>query len=156
EYAEILETTNDAGQLTKPDTVRLLDLSTTDLATLQEGLYARKSWLAQSGNEQIAMRLLKAAARGCVYCRANPDDCAQTATETGADRPAQHQKWVMNETNALIWPSPNGFGVIDPTAWDKTAQLAIAAGLIKAAPQADAVRTDLITQALSGLADLDT
>ena len=35
-----------------------------------------------------------------------------------------HQLWQMNEVNKLIWPSPDGIGVIDQAAWDQTVQIA--------------------------------
>ena len=40
----------------------------------------------------------------------------------------------MNEINALIWPSPNGIGVIDKVFWDQTAQIAQTYGIIKNPP----------------------
>jgi NitT/TauT family transport system substrate-binding protein len=30
----------------------------------------------------------------------------------------------MNEINKLIWPSPNGIGMVDKTAWDQTVKIA--------------------------------
>jgi NitT/TauT family transport system substrate-binding protein len=30
----------------------------------------------------------------------------------------------MNEINKLVWPSPNGIGLVDKTAWDQTVKIA--------------------------------
>jgi NitT/TauT family transport system substrate-binding protein len=30
----------------------------------------------------------------------------------------------MNEINKLIWPSPNGIGMVDTSAWDQTVKIA--------------------------------
>ena len=59
----------------------------------------------------------------------------------------------MNEVNPLIWPSPNGIGVMDPVLWKQTVDSSPAAGIIKAAPPEDAYRTDLATKALEGITD---
>ena len=62
----------------------------------------------------------------------------------------------MNEVNPLIWPSPDGIGVMDPDAWQHTVDVCIAAGVIPAAPPPDAYRTDLAEAALAALEGLDT
>ncbi len=63
---------------------------------------------------------------------------------------------MMNEINPLIWPSPNGIGILDPTAYQQTVQISKDAGVIKADPAPDAYRTDLAEAALAELADQDT
>ena len=52
-----------------------------------------------------------------------------------------HQTWMMNEINALIWPAPNGIGVMDKAAFQRTAKIAQDFGVIKKAPSADAYTT---------------
>ena len=42
----------------------------------------------------------------------------------GSQLGASHQLWQMNEINKLIWPSPDGIGIIDPAAWDRTVEIA--------------------------------
>jgi NitT/TauT family transport system substrate-binding protein len=63
---------------------------------------------------------------------------------------------MMNEVNPLVWPAPNGIGLVDPAAWQQTVDVALGAGIIKEAPPADAYRTDLAQAALDALADADT
>ena len=62
----------------------------------------------------------------------------------------------MNEINALVWPSANGIGILDPALWKQTVDISVAAGVIKAAPPAEAARTDLAQKALDALSDQDT
>ena len=59
----------------------------------------------------------------------------------------------MNEINPLIWPSPNGIGIMDPAEWQQTVDVALGAGIIKAAPPAEAYRTDLAEAALAELTE---
>jgi NitT/TauT family transport system substrate-binding protein len=62
----------------------------------------------------------------------------------------------MNEVNALVWPSPAGLGVVNPTLWEHTVDVCLGAGFISSAPPAQAVRSDLARAALAELPDLDT
>ena len=67
-----------------------------------------------------------------------------------------HHAWSMNEVNALVWPSPDGIGVVDDTLWQHTVDVLLLAGAIPAPPADEAVRTDLAKAALAELADNDT
>ena len=69
----------------------------------------------------------------------------------GSQLGASHQAWQMNEINALIWPSPNGIGLLDKALYDQTIQIATTYKVLKAAPSADATRTDLAQKALDAL-----
>ena len=53
---------------------------------------------------------LKASIRGWVYARDNAEEAATIVTEAGSTLGKSHQLWMVNETNKLIWPSPNGIG----------------------------------------------
>ena len=44
---------------------------------LQDALFARKAWLDQEGNEDVATRFLEASFRGWIFCRDNPDKCIE-------------------------------------------------------------------------------
>jgi NitT/TauT family transport system substrate-binding protein len=63
---------------------------------------------------------------------------------------------MMNEVNPLVWPSPNGIGILDAGLWQQTVDVSIEAGIITGPPPADAYRTDLAEAALERLADQDT
>ena len=63
---------------------------------------------------------------------------------------------MMNEINPLIWPSPNGIGMMDKAFWDQTVGVATEAKIIPEAPPAEAYRTDLAEAALANITDVDT
>jgi NitT/TauT family transport system substrate-binding protein len=94
---------------------------------------------------------MRASFKGWIYCRENAAECEQFVVDNGSTLGAGHQKWMMNEINALIWPSPDGIGMLSADAWAQTVDTALEAGIIAAAPDADAYRTDLAEKALEGL-----
>ena len=154
EYAQLLETKNpETGKLYQPTDLNVINWNDEGTAMLQDALFARASWLAKPGNEDIAVRFLKASFQGWIYCRSNPADCVKDTLNAGSTLGAGHQTWMMNEINALVWPSPNGIGIMDPAKWQQTVDVALGAGIIKVAPPADAYRTDLATKALLGITD---
>jgi NitT/TauT family transport system substrate-binding protein len=157
EYAQVLEATNpETGELYQPTDLNVINWNDEGVAMLQDALFARAAWLAEDGNEDLAKAFLKASFQGWVYCRENPDDCIQSTVDAGSQLPAGHQRWMMNEINPLIWPSPAGIGMMDTGLWQQTVDVSLGAGVIKAAPPADAYRTDLAEAALAELADADT
>ena len=154
EYAQVLETKNpETGNLYQPTDLNVINWNDEGVAMLQDALFARASWLAEAGNEDIATRFLKASFQGWIYCRTNPADCIQYTVNAGSTLGTGHQTWMMNEINALVWPSPNGIGILDPAAWQQTVDVSLEAGIIKAAPPAEAARGDLATAALAGITD---
>ena len=80
----------------------------------------------------------------------------------GSKLGASHQLWQMNEINKLIWPSPNGIGMVDKAAWDQTVKIAQetknADGdtVLTKAPEGLAYTNDYAQKALAELADEDT
>ena len=58
EYAQLLEATNpDTGDLFQPEDLNVLDYNEHGTAMLQDALWARESWLAEEGNEDVAIAL---------------------------------------------------------------------------------------------------
>ena len=70
--------------------------------------------------------------------------------KNGPALPGGHQKWQMNEINALIWPNKLGIGVMDPKAFNRTAKIAKQFKVIKKAPSG-AYRSDLAKAAVAQL-----
>jgi NitT/TauT family transport system substrate-binding protein len=154
EYAQLLEAKDpETGQLVQPTALNVINWNDQGTAMLQDAIFARASWLSQPGNEDVAIRFLKASFQGWIYCRSNPADCVQYTLKNGSTLGAGHQTWQLNEVNALIWPSPNGIGIMDPALWQQTVDVSLGAKIITAAPPADAYRTDLATKALAGITD---
>jgi NitT/TauT family transport system substrate-binding protein len=157
EYAQMLEATNpETGELYQATDLNVINYNDEGTAMLQDALFARASWLAEAGNEEVATNFLKASFQGWIYCRDNPDACIQYTVNAGSTLGAGHQAWMMNEINPLIWPAPNGIGMMDSALWQQTVDVSLGAGIIKAAPPAEAYRTDLAEAALAALADADT
>ena len=152
EYAQLLETENpETGELFTPDDLNVLDYNEHGTAMLQDALWARESWLAEEGNEDVAIRFLRASFRGWIYCRDNPDDCVQYSLDQGSLWGQGHLTWMMNEINALIWPSPDGIGVLDQAALEQTIETATAGEILTAEPDEGAFRSDLTEAALEGI-----
>ncbi len=144
EYAQVLETVNPkTGELYQPEDLTLIDYNQVGTAMLQDAIHARAAWLAEEGNEEIATKFLAGAFQGWAYCRDNPEDCVQYTVNAGSTLGLGHQRWMMNEVNALIWPSPDGIGSLPAATWDKTVEIMTNAGLLTAPPAEGAFRTDL-------------
>ncbi|MCS7088374.1 MAG: ABC transporter substrate-binding protein [Thermoflexales bacterium] len=152
EYAQVLETRNPkTGELYKPEELNVIDFNEVGTAMLQDGVMARESWLAQPGNEDIAVRFLRATFRGWMFCRDNFDECVQIVLNNGTALGESHMRWQLNEVNALIWPSPNGIGIMDENLYKQTVEIAKTYGILKRDPDPGAYRTDLAKKALEGL-----
>jgi NitT/TauT family transport system substrate-binding protein len=156
EYAQVLETVNpDTGELYKPEDLVVIDYNDVGTAMLQDAVHARAAWLAEEGNEDVAVRFLAGLFKGWAYCRDNPDDCVQFTVDAGSTLGLGHQAWMMNEINALIWPSPDGIGAMNQDTWDQTVAVALGSNVIKAEPAEGAFRTDLAEQARAMIEDVD-
>jgi len=120
-------------------------------AMLQDAVWTTESWLSQAGNEDVAVRFLRATYRGWVFCRDNFDACVQHVLDAGPTLGESHMRWQLNEINKLIWPSPLGIGTMDAALYQQTVDVAIEGAVLTAAPDSGAYRTDLASQALSGV-----
>jgi NitT/TauT family transport system substrate-binding protein len=157
EYAQVLEASNPAtGKLYQPGDLNVINWNDVGTAMLQDSLYARAAWLAQAGNEDIAVKFLTASFRGWMYCRDHAADCVQYTVDAGSTLPAGHQKWMMNEILPLVWPSPNGIGMMDKAAYDQTVKISKDAKIIPGDPTEGAYRTDLAEKALKAITEGDT
>ena len=154
EYAQVLEAEDpDTGELYRPEDMNVIDYNDVGTAMLQDAIFARASWLADGDNEDVATRFLRASFRGWIHCRDNPEECIEFTVNAGSTLGTGHQTWMMNEINALVWPSPNGIGVMDPALWQQTVDISLESEIIAAAPADDAYRTDLAEAALAGIED---
>ena len=53
--------------------------------------------------------------------------------------------------NELVWPSPDGIGVIDEALWDQTVSVATSQKVVAAAPDADAYSNTYVQKAIDAL-----
>jgi NitT/TauT family transport system substrate-binding protein len=152
ELAQVLETKNpETGELYTLDDLVVMKMSDLGTGALEDGIFVREDWIQEEANQDVARRFLKASFRGWIYCRDNPDDCVQYVLDAGPTLGEGHQRWMVNEINALIWPAPQGIGIMDPESWEITKQIATDYGIVKNEPSDDAFRTDLAEAAVNEL-----
>lgn len=156
ELAQVLEFVGDDDEFPvfTLDDLNIIDLNEVGTAMLEDEIYANEDWLAEEGNEDVAVRFLRASFRGWIYCRDNPDDCVGYVLEEGSALGEGHQRWMMNEVNKLIWPSENGIGIADPELVALTAEIALTYGVIQTPMDEGAWRGDLAEQALDSLIEM--
>jgi NitT/TauT family transport system substrate-binding protein len=156
ELAQVLEAKNpDTGQLYQLSDLNVMKMSELGTGALEDGVFVREDWIAEEGNEDIAKRFLKASFRGWVFCRDNQEECLQIVLKNGPTLGEGHQRWQLNEVNKLIWPAPNGIGVMDPEAFNVTNEIALSGKVIKEPASEDAYRTDIAEAAVGELEDED-
>jgi NitT/TauT family transport system substrate-binding protein len=151
EYAQVLEAKNpDTGELYQPEDMTVISMEDAGTAMLQDAIFASQAWLAKAGNEDIAVKFLRASFKGWQYCRDNAASCVDIVLKSDAKLPKGHQTWQLNEINALIWPSPDGIGIMDQAAYDRTIDVALEGKIITKEPT-DGFRNDLAEKALVDL-----
>jgi NitT/TauT family transport system substrate-binding protein len=152
EYAQVLEATNpQTNALYQPTDLNVIDYNEVGTAMLQDAIFARDAWLKEPGNEDVAIRFLRASFQGWIYCRDHAADCIQYTVDAGSTLGAGHQAWMMNEINPLVWPSPQGIGAMPVDTWNQTVSVAKGANIIPGDPDAGAYRTDLAEKARQGI-----
>jgi NitT/TauT family transport system substrate-binding protein len=154
EYAQVLEATNSkTGALYQPEDLNVIDYNEVGTAMLQDAIFVRQAWLDEEGNEDLAVRFLRASFRGWIFCREDPEACIQYTVDAGSTLPSGHQAWMMNEINPLIWPTPNGIGSMNGDLWAQTVRVSIGAGIIPSDPEQGAFRTDLALAARTDITE---
>jgi len=125
EYAQVLEATNPAtGQLYQPGDFSVIDWNATGTAMLQDAIWASSERLGDPAYQDLTTRFIAGSLEGWAYCRDNVESCRDMVVAAGSTLGASHQLWQVNEVNKLIWPSPEGAGMIDEAAWAQTVQVA--------------------------------
>ncbi len=159
EYAQLLETVDpDTGELYQPEDFNVISYQDTVGAMLQDAIWADTERLeSDEAYAETTVAFLKAVVKGWLFARDNPEDAAAITLENGSAWGPSHELWMMNEINKLIWPSPDGIGIIDEAAWQQTVDGALAAvnetgaHLITEEPPATAWSNEYIQQALDEL-----
>lgn len=156
ELAQVLEVKNPAtGKLYTMDDLQAVDFNKEGTAMLEDGVFTTEAFLKDAKNQDITVRFLKASMRGWIYCRDNQSECVDIVLKQGPTLPKGHQTWQMNEVNKLVWPSPNGVGVMDDKLFQQTADIALKYGVIKKAADKNAYTTDYAKKAISALTGTD-
>ncbi|MGH9270776.1 MAG: ABC transporter substrate-binding protein [Ilumatobacteraceae bacterium] len=125
EYAQVLEAENpETGELYTTDDLNVVSYEEEGVGMLQDAVWADATRMEDATYSDIATRFLAASVEGWAYCRDNPEECRDLVVASGSQLGDSHQLWQMNEINKLIWPSPNGIGILDETAWERTVEIA--------------------------------
>jgi NitT/TauT family transport system substrate-binding protein len=166
EYAQVLEAKNPTtGALYTAADFNVINWNDEKTSMLQDAIWANSAKLKSDTTYQDnTVKFIKASIKGWAYCRDNAGTCVDLVLAKGSKLGKSHQAWQMNEINKLVWPSPNGAGVVDKTQWDQTVSVAQSAKndqgstVITKAPDADAYTNDYVTKALAALdtAKVDT
>jgi NitT/TauT family transport system substrate-binding protein len=144
ELAQVLESKNPkTGQLTKLSDLNVIPMQKVGTGMLEDGIFTTGSWIKSAKNQATAKKFLAASFKGWVYCRNNWRDCVNIVLKAGTALPRGHQTWMMNEINALVWPSPLGIGIMNPVDYKRTAKIAKQFAGLKKLPGHEAYRTDL-------------
>jgi NitT/TauT family transport system substrate-binding protein len=157
ELAQVLEQENpETGELYKLTDLNVIKMSEVGTGALEDGVFVTEEWLADEKNQDIATRFLKASFRGWIFCRDNQQECLDYVLDSGPTLGEGHQRWQLNEINALIWPNELGIGVMNPDDFQTTAQIAKQYKIIKKPATDDAYTTEYAEAAVAELKDEDT
>jgi NitT/TauT family transport system substrate-binding protein len=152
ELAQVLEVKNPAtGKLYKMSDLTVYKYSDLGTGMLQDGVFVRGDWIKSAANQATAVKFLEASFRGWIYCRNHLAECTNIVLKNGPALGASHQRWQMNEVNALIWPNRLGIGIMDPVEFKRTATIAKTYKVIKKPASNAAYRTDLAKRAVANL-----
>ncbi len=126
ELAQVLESKNPkTGKLYTLADLNVMKMQDQGTGMLEDGLFTTSKWLKATGNRDVAERFIAASDRGWIYCRDHYQQCTDIVVKQGTALPHGHQLWQMNEINALIWPAPQGIGVMNAADFKRTAAIAL-------------------------------
>ncbi|MDP7551331.1 MAG: ABC transporter substrate-binding protein [Acidimicrobiales bacterium] len=150
EYAQVLEATNPAtGALYTADDLSVINWNDVGTAMLQDAIWADGARLANDeGYADVTKRFVAGSLEGWAYCRDNSASCVDIVLANGSALGASHQAWQMNEINGLIWPSPDGVGMMDKGQWDQTIGVSTSESILASAPDSGAYTTEYAEAAL--------
>ena len=152
ELAQVLETKDPkTGKLYQPSQLNVIKMEDVGTGMLEDGVFVRGDWINDKDNQGTAKKFLAASFKGWAYCRDHMQECVQIVLDNGPTLGKGHQTWMMNEINALVWPAPDGIGVMNKAAFDRTAKIAQQFKVISKAPSPDAYRTDIAQDAVDEL-----
>jgi NitT/TauT family transport system substrate-binding protein len=155
QVARVLEATNPAtGKQYTVDDLATFGPSDRQ-STLQDAIFVSAEWLKATGHRDVAVGFVRAVVRGWLYCRDHQEDCVQFTVQGGTNLGASHTRWMINEVDALIWPSPDGIGTLDPIQWQQTITVATTAGIITKSPGLAAYDNSIVPDAVAILEGKD-
>jgi NitT/TauT family transport system substrate-binding protein len=150
ELAQVLESKNPkTGKLYQLSDLNVIKMQNAGTAMLEDGVFSTDSWLKDPDHQDIAKRFLAASFQGWIFCRDHQAACLKTVLDAGPKLPAGHQRWQLNEINAITWPNAGGIGLMSAAAFQQTAAIAKQFKVISKPATKAAYRTDLAKAALA-------
>src|SRR5207253_7712567 len=143
------------------DVYRSRDLNISDFrregtAVLAGRSIVTEAWIKSAKNQDIAVRVLRASIKGWIYCRDHPNDALKIVLKNAPTLGKSHQAWQLNEINRLIWPSPQGIGMMNAQRWLETARISHRYGVTKTLAERSAYTNEFVQKALDSLKGVDT
>ena len=123
---------------------------------LEDRVIVTEDWIKNTRNQDMAVRFLRAAIKGWIYCRDHPDEAVKIVLRNAPTLGKSHQDWQLNEVNRLIWPSPQGIGMMNAQRWMETAKISHRYGVTKKLADRTAYTNEFVKKALESLKDIDT
>jgi NitT/TauT family transport system substrate-binding protein len=158
EYAQVLEAKNPkTGKLYQPSDLNAINWNQVGTAMLQDAIWANTTKLKSPAFQATTVKFLTASYEGWIYCATHATECRDDVVKAGSKLGASHQLWQTNEVNKLVWPSPQGIGMVDPTAWNRTVTIAKGTKnkdgqtVLSGAPKGEAYTNTYTQQALAKL-----
>jgi len=158
EYAQVLEAKNPkTGKLYTSDDFNAVNWNDEGSAMLQDAIWANTDKLKDKAYQDQTVKFLQASFKGWAFCRDNAEKCRDIVVAKGSKLGASHQLWQMNEINKLVWPSPNGIGIVDQAAWDQTVKISQQTKnqqgdtVLKGAPEGEAYTNEYAQKAVDAL-----
>ena len=150
ELALVLETVDPnspTGELYQEEQLFIFDYNHHNVSTLEDGIFASRTWLAQPGNRDIAVRFLRASLKGWLYARDFPEETNRNVFSSNV-----HQRWMQNEVSKLVFPHwSGGFGVAPRDALQASADRALRYGVLTQRTMVDEwYRDDIAIEAQAG------
>ena len=144
ELAQVLEAKNPkTGKLYTLKDLNVIPMQKVGTSMLEDGIFTQGSWIKDKSHQALAKKFVAASLKGWIYCRDHQSACVKMVLANGPALPRGHQRWMMNEINALTWPAKLGIGLMDPAAYARSAQIVKTYGKLKKLPGHEAYRTDI-------------
>src|SRR6266566_3108982 len=144
ELAQVLEAKNPkTGKLYTLKDLNVIPMQKVGTSMLEDGIFTQGSWIKDKSHQALAKKFVAASLKGWIYCRDHQSACVKMVLANGPALPRGHQRWMMNEINALTWPAKLGIGLMDPTAYARSAKIVKTYGKLKKLPGHEAYRTDI-------------
>jgi NitT/TauT family transport system substrate-binding protein len=144
ELAQVLEAKNPkTGKLYTLKDLNVIPMQKVGTSMLEDGIFTQGSWIKDKSHQALAKKFVAASLKGWIYCRDHQSACVKMVLANGPALPRGHQRWMMNEINALTWPAKLGIGLMDATAYARSAKIVKTYGKLKKLPGHEAYRTDI-------------